>query len=77
MIKNYLQKILNKKTSNKNIHKKNTQIFDLQYIPTTNHTITKRATVESYRYNVIVYRCVNLIANSASHVPWYVKKKND
>lgn len=25
--------------------------------------------VEAYRKNVIVYRCVNIIAQSASHVP--------
>lgn len=30
--------------------------------------------VEAYCKNVIVYRCVNLIAQSASHVPWLVKK---
>jgi HK97 family phage portal protein len=29
---------------------------------------------DSYCRNVIVYRCVNLIASSASHVPWMVKK---
>lgn len=32
--------------------------------------------VESYNKNVIVHRCVNLIAQSASHVPWIVKKVN-
>lgn len=30
------------------------------------------AGVESYYSNVIVHRCVNLIASSASHVPWQV-----
>ncbi|WP_410520846.1 phage portal protein [Candidatus Tisiphia endosymbiont of Dascillus cervinus] len=32
--------------------------------------------IEAYRKNVIVYRCVNLIAQSASHVPWIVSKNN-
>jgi HK97 family phage portal protein len=31
--------------------------------------------VESYKTNVIVNRCVNIIAQSASHVPWLVMKK--
>lgn len=30
--------------------------------------------IEAYRENVIVYRCVNLIAQSAGHVPWKVIK---
>ncbi|KAJ6645030.1 hypothetical protein Bhyg_00231 [Pseudolycoriella hygida] len=30
--------------------------------------------VEAYKNNVIVNRCVNLIAQSASHVPWIVSK---
>ncbi len=36
----------------------------------------KDATVgaNAYSRNVIVYRCVNLIAQSASHVPWIVSK---
>lgn len=30
--------------------------------------------IEAYRKNVIVYRSVNLIAQSASHVPWIIMK---
>ncbi|MGI4753111.1 MAG: phage portal protein, partial [Janthinobacterium lividum] len=33
-----------------------------------------RAGIDAYRENVIVYRCVNLIAQSAGHVPWKVLK---
>ena len=29
-----------------------------------------KATAKDYKQNVIVHRCINLIANSASHVPW-------
>lgn len=31
-----------------------------------------KANPSSYKKNVIVYRCVNIIAESASHVPWLV-----
>ena len=34
-----------------------------------------KAGVESYKTNVIVNRCVNIIAQSASHVPWVIMKK--
>lgn len=36
-----------------------------------------KISVEAYRKNVIVYRCVNLIAQSASHVPWIVSKSRN
>ncbi len=35
----------------------------------------QKAGIESYKNNVIVNRCVNIIANSASHVPWVVMQK--
>ncbi|AVP87441.1 Phage portal protein [Candidatus Phycorickettsia trachydisci] len=34
-----------------------------------------KAGIESYRNNVIVNRCVNVIAQSAGHVPWVVMQK--
>jgi HK97 family phage portal protein len=34
-----------------------------------------KAGVESYKTNVIVNRCVNIISQSASHVPWVIMKK--
>ncbi len=75
MIKGYLHKILDKVNilSNKKACYKNFQPFDLQYVASSNYTT--EATVSAYFQNVIVYRCVNLIANSASHVPWYIKKE--
>ncbi len=33
--------------------------------------------IEAYRKNVIVYRCVNLVSQSASHVPWVVMKSSN
>ena len=35
------------------------------------------AGVEAYYNNVIVHRCVNLIASSASHVPWKVYRRTN
>ena len=32
--------------------------------------------VDAYHKNVVVYRCVNLIAQSAGHVPWVVNKNH-
>ena len=32
--------------------------------------------IDAYRKNVVVYRCVNLIAQSAGHVPWVVNKNH-
>ena len=29
-----------------------------------------------YSKNVVVYKCVNLIANTASHVPWIMNHSN-
>jgi HK97 family phage portal protein len=34
-----------------------------------------KAGAESYKTNVIVNRCVNIISQSASHVPWLIMKK--
>ncbi|MEY4464104.1 MAG: hypothetical protein RLZZ81_1075 [Pseudomonadota bacterium] len=36
-----------------------------------------RVGIEAYRENVIVYRCINLIAQSAGHVPWKVLKSKN
>ncbi|MES2215093.1 MAG: phage portal protein [Pseudomonadota bacterium] len=35
------------------------------------------AGLNSYQSNVIVYRCVNLVAQSASHVPWIVMRRKN
>lgn len=36
-----------------------------------------RVGIEAYRENVIVYRCVNLIAQSAGHVPWKILRSKN
>jgi len=68
MVTNYLKKLLQIK--NRKSH---------NYIDLTDIGFSEFAKgsigVEAYSSNVIVYRCVNLIAQSASHVPWIVKKK--
>ncbi|WP_342269940.1 phage portal protein [Rickettsia endosymbiont of Orchestes rusci] len=33
--------------------------------------------IDAYRKNVIVYRCVNLIAQSVGHVPWKLMRNNN
>lgn len=37
----------------------------------------KGESIINYKSNVIVYKCVNLIASTASHVPWKIMKKNN
>ncbi|MGI4776081.1 MAG: phage portal protein [Janthinobacterium lividum] len=68
MFNNFLNKILKPK-----FIKKSQNFFDLADIncfPTTQSC----AGIETYLKNVVVYRCVDLISQSASHVPWVVKK---
>jgi HK97 family phage portal protein len=67
MIAKYLKKIF------KTNHRKSHNFID--FIGTQQENFrTIKAGIEAYRKNVIVYRCVNLIAQSASHVPWVVSK---
>ncbi len=62
MLKQYIQKFT------KPVERKN-NLFNLQsFISNDNTTIG----IGSYKQNVIVYRCVNLISQTASHVPWQV-----
>ncbi|WP_316354050.1 phage portal protein [Candidatus Trichorickettsia mobilis] len=66
MIQSYLKKIFKPK-----VHKSH-NLIDLAY---NYEGFTDRAVgVEAYHKNVIVYRCVNLIAQSAGHVPLVVNK---
>ena len=68
MLKNYLAKLFAK------TNRKFTNFMDLasnNFADTRNYY----AGIESYQKNVIVFRCVNLIAQSASHVPWVVSKR--
>lgn len=66
VLKQYLQGIFKSKT--------NKSAGYLEFINNYGMLGGTKATSDSYRNNVIVYRCVNLIAQSASHVPWVVKK---
>lgn len=68
MLKNYLTKLIKNKTTRKSQNFIDISSFNAGHIGTT------KAGASSYRNNVIVYRCVNLIAQSASHVPWLVIK---
>ena len=54
---------------------KSTNIFDTTEL-TSGHQV--RVGPEAYKSNVIVHKCVNLIAQSASHVPWIAcQRKNN
>ena len=65
MVATFLKKIFKTTT-----HKTN-KYLDFTAIDQGGFSDTKIG-VEAYRKNVIVYRCVNLIAQAASHVPWIV-----
>jgi HK97 family phage portal protein len=67
MVRNYLRKIF--KTQIKKTH----SFIDLASFGHNEYRDVKVG-IEAYHKNVIVYRCVNLIAQSASHVPWIVSK---
>lgn len=68
-----LKKYFSKFTKPKNI--KSNNYFDLSDI-TSALDSKPSASPQCYRNNVIVYRCVNLIAQSASHIPWTIHIKN-
>ena len=48
--------------------------FNTLGMPLMQYSDEKRVSVDIYKTNVIVHRCVSLIACSASHVPWQVYK---
>ncbi|CAN0570539.1 unnamed protein product [Ectocarpus sp. 12 AP-2014] len=48
--------------------------FNTLGVPLMQYSDEKRVSVDIYKTNVIVHRCVSLIACSASHVPWQVYK---
>ncbi len=78
MLKKYFFKDDNK-SDNQSLHGrsiKSSQYFDIADLgfASENRPI---ASAESYKNNVIVYRCVNLIAQSASHVPWIIQIKRN
>ena len=67
MVKAYFKKIA------KNYHKKSLNNFDFPFL---NYSDNEKVGIDSYKTNVIVHRCVSLIATSASHVPWQIFKNN-
>lgn len=67
MFKNYIKKLRNSG------QKKSASILD---IPDSIFSSENRVGSEQYFDNVIVHRCVSLIASSASHVPWLVYKNH-
>lgn len=73
MIKRYIKNVFTNNVFTKSISKKSVNFLDLLSSHDTHETSIG---VEAYKKNVIVFRCVNLIAQSASHVPWVVKKRS-
>lgn len=67
MLKNYINKFRNSRD------KKNSNFLDF---PDATFSSVDRVGHEQYYNNVIVHRCVSLIASSASHVPWVVYKNH-
>src|ERR1700677_2010027 len=56
-------------------HQNTKSLFDFNFLPFTDYSDTTTIpSAGSYKRNVIVYRCVNLITQSASHVPWILYK---
>ena len=68
MLKSYFKKISGKQS------KKSTSYLDLPFF---NYSQDERVGVDSYKNNAIVHRCVNLIATSASHIPWQIFRNNN
>ena len=68
MIKSYFKKILGTQS------KKSTSYLDLPFF---NYSQGERVGVDSYKNNAIVHRCVNLIATSASHIPWQIFRNSN
>jgi HK97 family phage portal protein len=68
MVKNFLNKLLKPK-----VIRKSYNFLDFPNVD-YNGKGSVASGVDTYSKNVVVYRCVNLISQSASHVPWVVKK---
>lgn len=63
MLKKYLKKI------RQNGKTKSYSPFDFSFL---NNISEENVNVNSYKNNVIIHRCVSLIATSASHIPWQI-----
>jgi len=66
-----LKKIINHFTKTK----KSTNFFNQYDLNSWDNRSEAKIGIGAYSKNVIVYRCVNLIAEAASHVPWLVSIK--
>ena len=66
-----LKSILNK-IHNRTLQKSKNNLANLPLIFSEQQAYSSQ---NSYHDNIIVYRCINLIAESASHVPWIVLRK--
>lgn len=64
MLKKYIDKILGPKPTLTT----KTRNFDFS----SNYYDEPTNSISSYKQNVIVYRCVNLVSQAASHVPWQI-----
>lgn len=62
MLQKYIQKFLNKPETKNNL-------YDLQHFLSSDYSASP---INSYKQNVIVHRCVNLLSQTASHVPWKI-----
>jgi HK97 family phage portal protein len=71
MFKNLFKKVSPESSSLKHFTPEFYEAFDLSY----NNSPCPKAGFSSYSKNVIVHRCINLIAQSASHIPWVVYHK--
>ena len=67
-----LFKFFNNKYTKKNYNYLNESFLDYPDIGSTN-----KVGASSYRNNVIVHKCVNLVAEAASHVPWILCTRLD
>ncbi len=65
MLQKYIKKIFTPKQS------LNTKTRPLDFTTGFHHQ-ESTVGIGSYKQNVIVYRCVNLVAQTASHVPWQI-----
>ncbi|KAF8818501.1 phage portal protein [Rickettsia endosymbiont of Cardiosporidium cionae] len=70
MLEKYLKKIFDRSK------KKSFDILDLPtHILSDDKTYSTTTSNDKQYYNIIVHKCINLIATSASHVPWLVYTK--
>ena len=71
MFKQYITRLLSQpKKMDQKHHNLNS------YLYLDSHDMSDSINSNCYSKNVVVYKCVNLIANTASHVPWIMNHSN-